>query len=569
MPKKIMPPEEYILKLEESLKEAKKETRYFQLLSEEAGIRSVREIDELSQVIQKHVKAEKALKIKESQYRTTIDSLGDAIHVIDSNYRIVLTNESFIKRSEILGFETNAIDKQLFELFPFLDQEIFNEYEQVFKTGQLCFSEENMQIGNLAFTSETRKIPVFDGKKVYQVITVIHDITERKKMEMERQNLEEQLQIRQRIDSLGTLAGGIAHDINNLLVAIMGNVDLVRTNQNTLTQHQKDHIERAFHSCQIAANLIKDIQKFSKNIIFEKSNLDLYDIAENSFDMLRRTTDKLIEKKIEFKPGQIQVLANYDHLHQVFMNLGMNSIQAIEERGKHHGDFIRIMAKEYCYEKNNKMGLQDGEYIHILFEDNGQGMSDEVKKKAFDPLFTTRRGVQKGQGLGLAMVYNIIRKLDGYIDIETEEGKGTTFHLYLPKASACEKPEVIEGVDIKGGNETVLIVEDEASVREFVTDTLHMYGYNVLTAEDGLEGVETYKAHQNEIDLVLLDLTMPIMSGEMAFRKILEVKPDVKVIITSGHSEEEMMKITRVKGHIKKPYRITELIKIISKVLNN
>ena len=568
MVRKKMSSVEKISELEQMLKKAREEARYFQLLCEEAGIRSVREIDQLSQIIQERIKAEKALSIKESQYRTTIDSLGDMIHVIDKNYRIILTNETYKIRAEELGLETDVIGKSLIELFPFLGQEIFKEYEMVFKTGQLLFTEEHTQIRNKKYFSETRKIPVFDGDRVYQVITVIHDITERKKINMERQNLEEQLQIRQRIDSLGTLAGGIAHDINNLLVAIMGNVDLVRTNQKTLTQHQKKHIENAFQSCQIAANLIKDIQKFSKNVIFEKTNLDLYNIAENAFGILKRTTDKLIEKKIEFKPGQFHVIANYDHLHQVFLNLGMNSVQAIEERGKCHGDFIRIKAEEYNAEKNDEMRLQDGDYIHILFEDNGIGMSDEIKAKAFDPLFTTRRSAQKGQGLGLAMVYSIIHKHDGYINIETAEEKGTTFHIFLPKASDSEKTEVFESIDVEEGSETVLVVEDEISVRDFVTDALHLYGYRVLNAADGLEGVEAYKAHQNDIDLVLLDLTMPKMSGEIACRKILDVNPDAKVIITSGHSEEELMKITRVKDYILKPYSITKLINTIRKALN-
>jgi len=197
-------------------------------------------------------------------------------------------------------------------------------------------------------------------------------------------------------------------------------------------------------------------------------------------------------------------------------------------------------------------------------------MSEEVKRQAFDPLFTTKgRSTQKGQGLGLAMVYNIItRNHNGFIDIETTEGKGTTFHIYLPKAEAEISTESTEIISVAGGNETILIVEDEESVIRMTEKVLERYGYSVLTAADGQEGLDVYKAKRDSIDLVLLDLTMPIMSGKMFLERILDIDQDVKVIISSGQGEEEMQKYTMAKGYISKPYNIRNLAQTVRMVLD-
>ncbi|MBA7667118.1 Sensor kinase CckA [subsurface metagenome] len=182
-------------------------------------------------------------------------------------------------------------------------------------------------------------------------------------------------------------------------------------------------------------------------------------------------------------------------------------------------------------------GLPEGEYVHITFEDNGCGMSDEVRRRAFDPLFTTKvKGGRRGQGLGLAMVFNIITgRYGGNIDIESEEGKGTAFHIYLPKGQPEEEVKVFDS--IRGGDETVLIIEDEEPVSRLAESLLKRFGYKVLTASDGEEGLDMYTKTRKAIDLVLLDLTMPRMSGRIVFKRMLSINPDVKVIICSGQSK--------------------------------
>ena len=200
-------------------------------------------------------------------------------------------------------------------------------------------------------------------------------------------------------------------------------------------------------------------------------------------------------------------------------------------------------------------------------------MPDEIKRKAFDPLFTTKgKGTQKGQGLGLAMVYNIItRNHSGHISIESSEGKGTSFHIYLPKAHPEAQAIPKEIMEIAGGTETVLIIEDEEIVLNLAENILKKYGYNVIIADQGQRGLDTYIKNRDSIDLVLLDLTMPEMSGQMVFEEMLKIDTQVKVIISSGHSEEETRKgiLSLAKGYVKKPYRMNELTQTVRAVLDS
>ena len=245
---------------------------------------------------------------------------------------------------------------------------------------------------------------------------------------------------------------------------------------------------------------------------------------------------------------------------------------AIEEKGVKRRDTIRIRAKRYSIKNKDNTGLRKGEYVHILFEDSGTGMSDEVKRQAFDPLFTTKeKGIQKGQGLGLAMVYNIVtRNNEGHISIESRKGKGTTFHIILPKAEPVEKAEPKKVLKPAGGNETVLVIDDEEIIRELAANVLEDCGYNVLTAGDGRQGLDRYTTNKDSIDVILLDLAMPEMSGEMVFEEMLKINPDIKVIISSGYSEEDALKgiLSRAKAYISKPYKAKQLIDAVRAVLD-
>jgi len=506
--------------------------------------------------------SEEALRDSEKQFRTLFETSRDALGFASPEGIIIDVNQSWLDQygysyNEVIGSDVRIIylnpdDRKLFSKK--LEK---NEYVKDYEIKLL--TKGNRAIDCLVTANVCRD----DNGNVRYYQTITRDITERKR-------LEEQLQIRERMDSLATLVGGIAHDFNNLLMGIMGNIDLLRMDADILNHDHADYVEEAFQSCQRAAKLIKKIQTLSKGSISKPTSVDIYHVAKDVFSIMERTTDKLIEKKIDFGPGKYFVLGDYDQLHQVLLNLGTNAVHAIEKKGVQSNDCITITAKKHDIIKRDRTGLSGGVYIHIFFKDTGTGMSGRVKRSAFDPLFTTKdRGPQKGQGLGLAMAYNIITRYhQGAIDIETSTGKGTILHIYLPEAEKKAAQKFKKAEYVPGGNETILIVEDEAAISKMAEEALKKVGYSILTAFDGKEGLDVYNEYRETIGLVVLDLTMPTMSGKMFLERILEINPEVKVVISSGHSEEVLQKYTEAKGYVTKPYMLKDLVRMVRTVLD-
>ena len=386
----------------------------------------------------------------------------------------------------------------------------------------------------------------------------------------EKKVLEEQLQIRQRMDSLGTLAGGIAHDFNNLLSGIMGYLDLLHLRSENFSAKQKRYLSHLNESVSRAAELIQQFQSLSQGNVSIKRHVDVHQIVREVFNILKETTDRLIQKQNLITADLFHVRANHTELTQVFLNLGVNAKEAIEAKGVTADDYIRVSAQNVLISETKPRTLTGGKYVHITFVDSGCGMTEEIKAKAFDPLFSSKKKSQrKGQGLGLAMVYNIIKNHDGHISVDSEPGHGTTFHIYLPAVEALKSDAVVRA-EMLPGTETILFVDDEAMLRDVVKEGLMQLGYNVWTAGDGVEGLALYLAQQSEIDVVLMDLIMPRMSGDMLLNKLKEIDPQVKVIVCSGHSEGRMSPKVKAQaaGFIAKPLDMRELSSMLRRVLD-
>ncbi len=513
-------------------------------------------------MLENRKKAEDALKDSEKRYRRLFEQSYDAVFIHDFDGTIQDVNES---ATATLGYgKDELLNLTMRQLYPEKAITVFSEGIEHARAHTSHRFESRMLTKNGNEIHVDVSMRVIDASRGI-VQEIVRDVTEQKR-------LEEQLQIRERMDSLGTLAGGIAHDFNNLLAGIMGNLDLLRFgNENRLTSEMQGNIDEAFRACERSAMLIKDIQSLSTGSVAVFTSVDVYSVAREVFAILERTTDRLIEKKIDFDEGRFYVFGKSDQIHQVFLNLGTNAVQAIEEKGVTPGDSITVSAVEYNAGTDDRMGLLPREYIAISFTDTGTGMNDEVRNRAFDPLFSTKqRGTNKGQGLGLAMVYNIVtRGHNGHISIDTAPGFGTTFVMYLPKADfLAEDITEDESADLRG-SENILIVEDEEAVREVARKILNNYGYKTITAVNGREGIDLYRMNRESVDLVLLDLTMPVMSGRMVLEELNTVDPDVRVLIASGHSEEEIKNLPAARGYVKKPYKTRELISTIRTILDS
>jgi len=394
------------------------------------------------------------------------------------------------------------------------------------------------------------------------VQSIIRDISERRR-------LEEKLFLQQRMDSLGTLAGGIAHDFNNILAAIIGYVDAFRLAGDNEPGEKEKTVNGILKACRRATDLVRGLQMFTRPAPPETSNFDIHTVAHEVFSVLEETTNRVIEKRMLIPADRYHVIGESSSLYHALMNLGLNAVQAIEERGAEVGDSVTIDAFDVDVPAENARALNPGRYIHVVLRDTGPGMSPDVQSRAFDLLFSTReKGERKGQGLGLAVVYNaIVRHHNGLIDIESSEGQGCAFHLYLPCATAEPVDDTPQEPTITRGHETILIVEDEPQLIALTREVLERFGYTVLTATDGQEGINVFRQHMRDVDLVLLDRTLPELAGEQVLEQMLELQPSARVIVSSGDPTVDSTVVPGAKRILHKPYSLTFLFETIREVL--
>jgi two-component system cell cycle sensor histidine kinase/response regulator CckA len=396
------------------------------------------------------------------------------------------------------------------------------------------------------------------------------DITERKRAEVERLQLEGQIQHAQKLESLGVLAGGIAHDFNNLLVAILGNADLA-LNDLEISSPARHSVQEIEVASRRAAELCRQMLAYAGKGRFEVQALDLREVVEEMAKMLEVSISKKISLKYTFTHPVPPIEADAAQIRQVIMNLIINASEAI---GESVGAIaIRVGGGHYEHGYLNgtylNEELPEGNYAYFEVSDTGCGMSEETKRKLFEPFFTTKF---TGRGLGMAAVLGIVRGHRGAIKVYSELGKGTTFKVLLPASTKYAEPiprgDGDAGIAKMSG--TILLIDDEESVRTVGRKMLERLGFEVLLAENGEEGLRLYSANRGSIRCVLLDLTMPRMDGEECYRELRNLDPAVCVIISSGYNEHEVTQKFIGKGlagFIQKPYQLAALQAAFQKTL--
>ena len=406
--------------------------------------------------------------------------------------------------------------------------------------------------------------------KVVSYSGTIQDITERERAAEERRALETQIQHMQKLESLGVLAGGIAHDFNNLLVAMLGNAELAMEDvpsTNPAFQNLKE-IERAAHR---AAELCRQMLAYSGRGKLTTSLLHINDVVTEMSDLLGVSVTKKTSLRYDLGQDLPPVMADLTQMHQVIMNLVVNASEAV---GEQSGSItVRTGSleceKEYLRKTYMDRDLLEGLYVSLEVSDTGCGMDTATRERIFDPFFTTKF---TGRGLGLAAVLGIVRAHQGGIKVYSEPMQGTTFKILIPAASGQDGRPAEPAASSREwkGHGTVLLVDDEETVREVAERMLTRMGFTVLTAADGREALDTFREHADDIACVVLDLTMPEMDGEEAFRELRRMQPDIRVMVSSGYNEQDVT--TRflgkgLTGFIQKPYRTTALRAKLQEIL--
>jgi two-component system, cell cycle sensor histidine kinase and response regulator CckA len=508
--------------------------------------------------------AEMALRKSEEKYRTILETIADGYHEVDLEGNLTLVNDSLC---EILGYSRDElIGKSYRDLMDLQNaKQILIAYNAVFRSG-VSNPEFSYQVArkdgvirdvsvSIALMRDSAGTPMgFRG--------IFRDITERR-------HLEEQLRQAVKMEAIGRLAGGIAHDFNNLLTAIMGYTDMLSLEmpEDKRTGKKLDQINRAATR---ASDLTKQLLAFSRKQVLEVSIVNFNDLVGDVENMLRRLIGEDIELMTQLGQAIGNVRADQSQLEQVVMNLAVNARDAMPGGGTLAIETLDVVLDEgYCA---SHAEVKPGEYVLLCISDTGHGMTPETCSRVFDPFFTTKaKGV--GTGLGLSTVYGIIKQHGGHVAVYSEVGRGTTFKIYLPSADEPLNSRLVgeETGEKPFGSETILLVEDEETVRDLAGEALEMLGYCVLRASSPTEAIGIAANHTGVIDLLLTDVVLPQMDGKTLYERLATNRSEMKVLYVSGYTENFIVHrgiLDSEVSFLQKPFTLDSIARKVRTVLD-
>ncbi len=467
------------------------------------------------------------LTTSEKRYRTLIETMNDGMAVLDKEGRLIYANPNMVK---MLGYSKE-------ELIGRFVRDFFDDKNKKILAAELAErAEGKKQRYEIEWTTKDgHKVPtimspqpIFDEQGNYNgSFALLTDTTERKR-------LEAHLTQSQKMEAVGRLSGGIAHDFNNLLTTIIGYSQLALAKMPS-DDPLKEKIEAVYAAGEKAAGLTRQLLAFSRKQVIEMKVVNLTTIINGITKMLSRVIREDIELKLHTHPLGGNIKADPGQIEQIIMNLSVNARDAMPKGGRlvFETDSTELDEK-FC---NEHEWITPGRYVTFSLTDTGQGMPPEVLRNIFDPFYTTKEQ-GKGTGLGLSTVYGIVKQHKGHIHVYSEVGIGTTFKTYFPEVQeAAESIEIERSTHTPRGTETILVVDDERSIRALLIDTLQPLGYTMLEANSGQEALEVAKANDYKFALLLTDIIMPGMNGRELANSIVAMKPDVKTIFMSGYTD--------------------------------
>lgn len=512
--------------------------------------------------------AETALKESEERYRGIFEFTKSGVIVykaVDDGFDFILTefNRSAERIEQI--DKQDVIGKKVSSIFPgYKEIGLFDLFKRVYQTGEAHAHPVSHYTDDRI--SGWREFFVYKLPS-NEIVTVYSDETDRKLNEAEKERLTARLHQARKMETIGTLAGGIAHDFNNILGIIMGGIEL------TIMDHKNpdlvlDRMTEAQKACMRARDVVRQLLRFSRRTEETKKIIRLDDLIRESSNLIRSICPATISIRMDVSTRFGTVMGDATQLHQLLLNLCTNAAHAMEPEGGK----LNLSLSDIDIKKDDAGDdLPPGPYLQLLISDTGVGFGPEVKERIFDPYFTTKE-VGKGTGMGLAIVSGVVRNHNGAISVDSEPGRGTLFRILLPAYTGDLKQLKSSHIHrMSGGSERILLVDDEPMITKLGKQILERYGYSVTEKNNPVHALNLFKQNPNGFDLIITDMTMPIMTGDLLIAEIQTMRPDIPILLCTGFSEtmnHEKASLMGVSRFINKPIQKGKLIRTVREVID-
>ncbi|MDA8161455.1 MAG: PAS domain S-box protein, partial [Desulfobacteraceae bacterium] len=512
---------------------------------------------------------EKVLEKASTEWSAAMDASDDVIYLLDLNRRVIRANKSFYAMTGLTW--QAAFGKHI--------AEIVHPQGEIVPCA-ICLAQEERRDAVIIMEPDdpnnpsrrpieiTVKIVRDRQGQPLSIFMNLHDLTMEREMQEEKMRLEAQLHQSQKMEAIGQLAGGIAHDFNNMLTAISGYGSLLAGRLDSSSE-LRPFVDQILSAAEKSANLTKQLLAFSRKQVIAPRHMELNEFIGGMEKLLIRLIGEDIELKTSFSDEDLIVMVDPGQLGQVLMNLCTNARDAMPGGGLISIE-TGVVKLDAAYVKAHELE-KTGSYAMISITDTGAGMDQKTMQKIFEPFFTTKE-IGRGTGLGLSIVYGIVKQHNGNITVYSEPGSGATFRIYLPLIeSNTKEAEPAKALTIQGGTETILLAEDNEDVRGFMRDMLQEFGYHVIEAVDGEDAIAKFKDYNEQVHLAMLDVIMPKKNGKEVYDEIKGLRPDVKVLFTSGYTADIIHKkgiLETDVDFISKPAMPSDILAKIREILN-